>query len=177
MVGRHRCRVVRIKSHKESLHRCRHLTRRLQLPSPQVLWRSQPNFIWVNENVQLQPWLHLHHGWPVNSVNSVHRQMTAADTGPALNTNPIDGNWAEGAVILFKEGQQVDWFSTDCANHLQDKSLMQQLNSFLYFYWTGYVSAATEKCPDGFKGRLEKCGITSKHTVPFLTTVYTAVQS
>lgn len=39
------------------------------------------------------------------------------------------------------------------------------------------MSAAAEKCPDAFKGRLEKCGITSKHTVPFLTTVYTAVQS
>lgn len=80
IVGRHCSRVVWVKGHKESDRGCGHLAQSLKFPFSEILWSSNPHFIWEYQNIQLQPRLHLQQ----SERSTVHRQMAAVDSRPLL---------------------------------------------------------------------------------------------
>lgn len=74
VVWRHCSRVVWVKCDKEPDGGYGHLARSFKLPIPEIFWSSNPYFIWVYQNIQLEPRLHLQ--------QSEHSTVHLADRWP-----------------------------------------------------------------------------------------------
>lgn len=83
VVGGHGSRVVGVKSHEESHGGDGHLARGLQLPLQEVLRGGHPHLIGEDQNVQLQPRLHLQPRRLLSAwEDGCRRQQAAPDPQP-----------------------------------------------------------------------------------------------